>query len=349
MKAGEGRVVEHAIIGGGLAGCLLAHALLARGASSVAVLDTPLPGASSRIAAGLVNPVSGPRLAPVPGAEVLLPAMRRTFRALGRSAGREFLRDLPVHRLLRDASEQQQARKRRDEGVLDRWVAAWEDDAVVLRGAQADIPGFLSWTRDMLAGRGLWHEVDVDLHALEMGQETATLGGVTARQWTIATGWRSGSCPWFGWVPGAPVKGQILEVSAERGESSQALVSDGWVVPSWEGVRLWCGATNEREFRDLDPDPRGTGEVTRKAQTALRRPVRSVATHAGVRPVIADRQPVLGTHPLQTRLAIFNGLGSRGTMQGPYWAEHLAAHLREHTPLPGEVSVNRWWRPGTAI
>src|SRR5690606_21034894 len=60
---------------------------------------------------------------------------------------------------------------------------------------------------------------------------------------------------------------------------------------------------------------------------------------AGIRPIVRDTYPVLGLHPSQSRAGIFNGLGSKGVLWAPHFAEMLVRHLEEGTPLEEAADV----------
>ena len=63
---------------------------------------------------------------------------------------------------------------------------------------------------------------------------------------------------------------------------------------------------------------------------------------AAVRPTVKDRRPLLGVHPEFPNIFIFNGLGTKGASQGPYFANHMADFLTENTPLDPEVDIRRF-------
>ena len=62
---------------------------------------------------------------------------------------------------------------------------------------------------------------------------------------------------------------------------------------------------------------------------------------AGVRPSVKDRRPFLGESRVRANVYIFNGLGTKGALLAPFWAEHLAKHLLEGKPIEQEVQVER--------
>ncbi len=62
---------NYIIVGQGLAGSLLAHSLRKAG-KSVLIVDSFKPNSSSRVAAGLINPVTGRRMVKTWQADTLL-------------------------------------------------------------------------------------------------------------------------------------------------------------------------------------------------------------------------------------------------------------------------------------
>ena len=48
-----------------------------------------------------------------------------------------------------------------------------------------------------------------------------------------------------------------------------------------------------------------------------------------------------GQHPKHKGLFIFNGLGTKGTSLGPYFAQMMAEHLVDGTELMPDVSISR--------
>ena len=57
--------------------------------------------------------------------------------------------------------------------------------------------------------------------------------------------------------------------------------------------------------------------------------------------VKVDNQPIVGVHPLHSRIAVFNGLGSKGVLQAPFAALQLIAYLEEGEPIHPDFDVCR--------
>ena len=71
-------------------------------------------------------------------------------------------------------------------------------------------------------------------------------------------------------------------------------------------------------------------------------PFTIVDQQAGVRPTVTDRRPLLGKHPEFPKLAIANGLGTKGFMIAPLLMRELLEHLTEGKTLHPEADIVRF-------
>ena len=62
------------------------------------------------------------------------------------------------------------------------------------------------------------------------------------------------------------------------------------------------------------------------------------------RPTVADRRPLIGEHPVFKNLYIFNGLGTKGVMNAPFFANMLTQYIFDHTELHPEVDIKRFYK-----
>ncbi len=90
------------IVGQGIAGTLLARALERRNAR-VCIADGNLPGSSSPVAAGVINPVTGKRFVKSWRFDEFFPVAQAVYRSLEKELGIEIWSEQPVVRLLATA------------------------------------------------------------------------------------------------------------------------------------------------------------------------------------------------------------------------------------------------------
>jgi glycine/D-amino acid oxidase-like deaminating enzyme len=325
---------EFAIVGQGLAGTALAWALLRRG-RRVLVIDRGR-GGSSRVAAGLITSVTGKRLAESWRWGELYPAAVAFYRSVEAETGTRIFHQRPALRLFADEAERDEfCRRAARLGTLVRPADAPEWFAAPLGGfempdaARLDVPIYLDAAREHFRRRGAYLEAEAR-PGDTFGAETV----VECRGFAPDAGLRFNAA-----------KGEILTARVP-GLSETRVVHRGlWLCPLG-GEWFRVGATYSWEPLDAVPTPDGRAEIEAKLRAFLKRPFEVVGHDAAVRPVIDAGYPVLGRHPLRPRRAYFNGLGSKGSLLAPFFAEQLAAHLCGEGDIDERANVARFLVPG---
>jgi glycine/D-amino acid oxidase-like deaminating enzyme len=338
---GEGQA-DILIVGQGLAGTLLAQALIERGAR-VRVADPGHHEAASEVAAGLINPVTGQRLVKAGALETLLPA------ALGRMAAIEAATGEVVHHrqaILRhldgERSRAAWQRRRTDPAFIPYLVPGPTADAIWIHGgAVVDTLGLLTAMRRWLQARDALIPAPVDSAAVAETANGVAWAGHAFGRVVFCDGAALRRNPWFPGAPLRPVKGQVLEGRAP-GLPDHPVHRGRTLVPLGED-RFRLGATYDHDA--VDNQPTAAGRQALEASLADLLPdARARITHhlAGIRPGTPDGLPLLGWHCQHPRVVLFNGLGSKGLLLGPYYAERLAATLLDGDPVPAEAAWDRF-------
>ncbi len=350
------REVDVLMVGQGLAGSLLALELLERGLE-VVVVDDRHRTASSRAAAGLINPVTGQRLVKAPGTEASLAAAQRRYGDLQRSWGRQLLFPAPMYRLFRSPKEREAFGTRLADPAYAGYLQASEG-ASAPAGVHAPLGGFrqhhtgyldtlalLTQTRRRLADAGRLIEAPFEPAALQLSPGTLHWRHIAARRLIFCEGYRLRDNPWFDWLPLQPAKGEILAVRLSP-PGPEVIVNAGkWLMPRADGSYR-AGATYDRERLDEAVTAEGAGEILAALAALLPgHHIEVTGQAAGVRPGTRDKRPFLGFHPEAPRLGVFNGFGSKGSLLIPWHAARLAEALCDGAPLPPEVDIRRHW-PG---
>ena len=94
----------------------------------------------------------------------------------------------------------------------------------------------------------------------------------------------------------------------------------------------------------IDTAPRVPGELLVQLKPGVQAedmPFEVLDHRAAVRPVIDAGYPVLGRHPAHPQRAYFNGLGSKGSLLAPFFANQLAAHLCGEGEIEPQVDVRK--------
>ena len=343
------------IIGLGLAGACLHQSLTARGQEVVVATDSG--ESASRVAAGLVSPVTGPRLSLPPETAACLGAATSLYRHAEDTLGRRLWHPAPIRRLFLDARERERWQERRRHPEWRAYLAEAqppnhhpgladpEGSGLIRGGGHVAIEPLLDGLLQRLARTGHLRPPVADLHQLEVDGDGVRWQGERFAATFFCEGAGVRHNPWFDWLPVQPLKGEVLTLARPEGIPEHPLNRRQWLVPdSAETIRV--GATHEQRPADLHPSSAGRERLLDAARAMLGRPVTEgvLAHRAGWRPTVPDRRPVAGMHPRQPRLGILNGFGGRGAFWGPFHAGALADHWLLGHPLPPACDVARYWK-----
>ena len=339
MNTGTGPAGESfpiTIVGGGLAGCMMAWALRARG-REVLLLDRGQEVTASRVAAGIINPITGPKLTKTWRLEQLWPAALGFYHAIQEKTGRRIFRQMPLVRLLSSEQEAERWQKRlRSPGYSEclashslepgRHVKEQHGALTFEHSGYLDIREFISLTREMLGEN--WRKSE-----LREAQST----GITL----FCEGFSGAANPLFEWVPFKPAKGEILTLRIAGLAGDRILNCGGvWLLPVG-GERFRCGATYDWGCSDSKPTDEGRRIIERRLGRFLQLPYEVIDHQAAVRPVVRESRLLCGMHPAHSRIGFFNGLGSKGVLNAPFFAGNFADHLCGNGPIDAEVDLCR--------
>lgn len=337
------------IVGQGLAGTLLAWELEHAGIS-FQIADAGHGWAASRIAGAVINPITGPQIVKSWRIDALLPLARATYRALGRELGVALWRDMRVRRLYLSEQERRIVTDQQTSGDLSNYVEATDADGFWIEGAGCvDLPALITAARAHWHRRGKLVEECVSIetaagqHGLVIacgGAELRPTAGEPAR---LASGQLGGRAGAFGFVRWQYSKGECLVGRTERLDPDVVVNRRHWLLPLENG-RALVGATHAPGRSDSQPTAAARAELEASAAAMTPEPFATEEHWAGVRVYVADKKPVAGRHPANSRLGVMNGLGSKGALVAPWLARQWARHLAEGASFEREIDVARWWR-----
>ncbi len=340
--------VDYLVVGNGLAGALTAFALRKRG-RSVLVVDDPAAAGSSRVAAGLINPVTGPRFALNRDVDRLLPEAMAFYQELEAELGIEVWSDLSLFRVFRSEQERERWDARRGKEAFAAYAGPLLESVPLglpiqapfggaeIRGAARVDLGALIDGLDVERVRAPWSQAECRLEENGVGWRDVHAGCVVCCEGAAVR-----KNEWFRGIPWEPVKGEMLTIGLSGFPDDQVVVGGVTLVPLGGG-HFYAGATYDREDPDAEPTPEGSAALCGRLDELLTIPYALVGHSAGIRPVTRRRTPVLGRHPELPRVAILNGLGSRGALAAPTCARQLVALLEDGQPPDRELDIKTHW------
>ncbi len=328
--------MEFLILGQGLAGTCLALRLAMEG-RSFRILASGLRASASEKAAGLMNPVTGRRMALTWNYDKIWPLSISFYREAMNFLG------IPDSRLFTTRSIRKALHSTEEINFLEA-KSAWAGYQDIIRieglkpeeepvfenlrgwaisesGARLDVAEFLSVARHYFVQNGYY--LDQDFLKNEL-QETEQGWEWNKQQFNRVVSCLGLGCPWISpelWA----VKGQIYILSGLENWGRDVLKTEHFLIPLDNGLVL-AGSTYEREFEHFLPDETGLQTITGELTSKLKQQVRIEESWAGIRPTTVDRRPVI--RKLGKNLFAINGLGSKGVSLAPYAANELLAMLQ---------------------
>lgn len=316
------------IVGQGLAGTCLALEFLDRGIP-FRIVDSGR-GGSSRVAAGMINPITGRNFEPSWLIEDFHPGAVAFFERAAKTFGEPLWHPLPVMRLASSAKEWAKISNKLDLPKTKRWLhetqATTPDDfcgSITLKGGGwVNTARFLSLTRDHFEQLGILETAQLDTTATH-SQRILCQGAQGLLQDQLG----KHRC----------AKGEILTVEADWPETHIRIGAGGWLIPIGQN-RFRIGSTYEWNELDELPTDKGTTRISEIA-SKLGSPDFKIIDHvAGVRPILRRSQPLIGKNTGGDW--VFNALGSKGTLYAPGMATMLADWICNGTQPDPEFILN---------
>jgi glycine/D-amino acid oxidase-like deaminating enzyme len=345
--------VDFLIIGQGLAGSLLAWTLIQRGCR-VVVVDNNFINAS-QVAAGIVNPISGKRLVKTADIEILLPSAINCYDQLSAFFKNPFYIRKTMFRLFRNDSERMQALKRLYSHNYDAYLSGIPAQSQLPSGFVAPygyieqkqcghllIVSLLSSLNSYFIAKDSYRQSVVDYQYLDFTSKPRW-HDISANQVIFCEGHQVIYNPWFNGLPFQSVKGEVLTLNQSNSLPDAIMNYGNWLLPSASGS-FRIGATFDRLKVDNQITEQGKDALLNALKTfhpALAEA--SIVKHeAGIRPCSSDRYPIIGRHPHNRQLAIFNGFGAKGSLQIPWYSERFVDYLLLNVPLPSSCDIRRF-------
>ncbi len=136
-------------------------------------------------------------------------------------------------------------------------------------------------------------------------------------------------------------KGELITIYAPDLKLDDVVKSAIFILPLGEDLYK-VGATFNWSDQTNLPTNEGRKELEDKLKTVINCEYEVVGHEAGVRPTTGDRRPLMGAHKDNPRLAVLNGLGTRGVMIAPLMAKKLYQFLENGIPLDKEIDISRF-------
>lgn len=343
--------VDFLLVGQGLAGTVLSHRLLALG-QKVMVIDLPGGNQSSRIAAGLYNPITGKKMVKSWNADLLFPEIEPLYTELEELLDAKFLYKKNIYRPFLNIEEQNEwMGKTGDPGFEPYFERIFSKElypevtnpfgGILLKNSgYVDINTLLTAYSEYLTQNNALLEAVFEEESLEIGKSGVSYKGISAKGIVYCNGLGAMKSRYFSNLPFAPVKGEILDI-IQRFHPDE-IINRGVFRITLPNGNQRVGSTYTWHDMDQGPTENAKNELLEKLEKLVLAKVLSIQSHRfGIRPATKDRKPFLGEHPDFPGVYIFNGFGAKGVSLIPYYSNMMAEMLLYGHQPEKEVNINR--------
>jgi len=337
------------IVGSGFAGLSCAVEAIMRGLSFDCI-DMLQDHTSTRIAAGIINPVTGRKYQLQEQYAELFEAATVAYRKIEQLTGKTIMQQLPIFKM------------HKSEAALEAWIHAsrqtekstyinstpspqkWHKHIDYRYGSILVESGARVDARQLFEGIHALYPVQrstIQYDDIELKEDYCLWQQSMYKHIIFCEGYQVKNNPWFKHIHIRPSKGECLLVRIPHFNCPVIVQKHTFIVPYGDD-RYWVGGTNDFVADDDAPTETKQEELLDGLRDTIRLTFEVEGHFAAIRPTMRDRRPAVGTHPEHHHVHILNGLGTKGALLAPYHAHMLFNKIFNQMRIDPKVDVQRF-------
>ncbi len=343
-------MIDVLIIGQGIAGTLLSYNFLKAG-KSVIVIDEAKNHSASKVASGVINPVTGRRVVRTWMIETLMPYAFQVYQELENELNISIISQkniLDFHATPQMMLAFKERIPIEKEYLVEPNYPILNEHFNYVFGVGEINPCYLidvnnlleTWRKKLVSSNNLLEEY-FDIKHLQSTDEFISYKNITAKSIIFCDGSVGSNNPYFSLLPYAKNKGEAIIADIPNLPPTNIYKQGISLVP-WQNNLWWIGSTYEWDFTHLNPTEAFKNKVEQQLQHWLKLPYTIVDHFASERPANLERRPFVGFHPLYKNIGLFNGLGTKGCSLAPYFANQLVEHVTHKKDILPIANVQRF-------
>lgn len=346
------QVVDYIIVGQGICGTVLSYYLQKAG-KAIIVIDLPQTYTATKVASGVINPVTGRIMATTWFADELIPFAEKCYTAIGMD-----FQQLLVHKCniisFPPTEQMKQAHEKRvkeqnayvhastNSNTYNQWFNFIHGVYTISPSLFIDLNQLLHTWRNHLLKTNLIIAERFNENLLQIDDHQVKYKNIIAQKIIYCDGTNSFRSPYWKNLPYTYNKGQALIVDIPQLPQNSIYKFGNISLVPWGENNWWAGSSYEREFNDKNPTIDFLTITSNYLQAYLKSPFTIQEHIAAIRPGVVERRPFVGLHPKYTSIGIFNGMGTKGCSLAPYFAKQFTDYLIHNENINPLVNVNRF-------
>lgn len=344
--------VEFLIIGQGLCGTWLSY-YLHKANRSFLIIDNNQQDTSSRIAAGIINPVTGRRLVKAWMIDELLPEIEKSYTELGNDLNITAISQKNIIEFFPDPFMKESFRQRISENNdylhlsenhlsfqthFNYAFGYGEISSAYLVHLETILP---AWNKYLKLNNCLIEE-NFELAGLKVSEKEIQYKDLKTDKLIFCDGAAASENPWFRHLPFALNKGEVLTVEIAGLPVNHVYKKGIFLAPMAETNLFRAGSNYSWNYNDVNPTTEFRNKTEERLTEWLKLPFKIVDHKASLRPATIERRPFAGMHPTKKNIGILNGMGTKGCSLAPYFAKQLSGYLINEDEISPEADIKRF-------
>ncbi|MEP7267605.1 MAG: FAD-dependent oxidoreductase [Saprospiraceae bacterium] len=322
--------IDFIIVGQGIAGTLLASALEDLGKTFV-IIDDKRNHAASRLAAGLINPITGRRFVKSWNYDELENYFLDGYGKIEIKLKQKYLH---VHEIVFCLSSVKEENDLLAQSMVyhydDRLEKIYQVEGVrnltgrilySLQGYKLEQRKLCDDFRNKWISESKIKNEKFDFSLLNTEADAVIYKDIRAKSIIFCQGAFASENPYFKELPVIPNKGQYLVVDTLDWKNDKT-IKDQIIITEKDGYQ-WVGATYEWQYKTAEPTLQAKEFLLNKLNSLLDIPFTIMEHHIGLRPTTQNRRPIIAQNEHYPVLWAINGLGTKGASICPYLINHF--------------------------
>lgn len=341
---------EFGIVGWGLAGATLAWQLYFE-KKEFLVFDSTI-NHSTRVAAGMVNPIVFRRLTKSWNADSLMPYADDFYKRIEAVLGESIVDAKNVYKLFSSFEDENNWMVKQQDERFEQFLQPIKNQekiecvknefgyGVVNTFGNLRTNDFLDLSKSFFQANGI-EFIDETFEYEKLNLESNIYRSHQIQDLIFCEGFDVLKSPIFGYLPLKPTHGDTLIVKSDDFKFKHILNKNMFILHIKDNI-FKVGATYNWKITEPIKTEEGKNELIEKLDKFAEFNYEIIEHQAGIRPTVMDRRPLIGTHPNHPNIHIFNGLGTKGVMIAPFYSDTLIQHLINGQVLDKETNITRY-------
>lgn len=340
------------IVGGGLSGICLAHTFLENN-QGFKIIDSG-KNYSSKVAAGMINPMVFRKMVKTWRGDEVIPFLEDFYPKIESKTNARFFFQRKLRRVFSTPEEAKLWKERLTDSSYNNYICrpSEEDEAPnyikdAFGSGWVKSPGYIEPKSFMEANRSYFKNLGLLSTTLfnydKFDPEECIYDGKKYKAVVFAEGHHVKNNPLFSYLPIIEAKGEVLTITSNEIRKNEILNRKCFVLPQEDG-KFKLGATFTWNPTDSEPTKEAKATLLEQYKGLSTAKIKVVDQEGGIRPTVADRRPLIGAHPEHNKCFIFNGMGTKGYMLAPFFANHFYEFFTTNTALDKEVNIERFYK-----